>query len=116
MNVSLLNCKITIQKHIVQVDAIGNHTNTWTDWYSCHATVSGENSSAKGSESAEAGTVVDHAGIDFTVRYCQQVADLNTTEYRVLFGDGVYDLVGLDHMNYKRKSLKLRCRKARPDG
>ena len=38
---------------------------------------------------------------------------MNTTEYRVLFGGEIYDLIGLDHMNYKRKSYKLRCRKAR---
>ena len=113
MNVSLLNCKITIQKHVVQVDAIGNHTNAWTDWYSCHATVSGENGSSKGSEELQAGTVTDHSGIDFTIRYCQQIAAMNTTEYRVLFGGEIYDLIGLDHMNYKRKSYKLRCRKER---
>ena len=42
MEVSLLNVKITFQKNTVAVDGIGNHRNTWTDYYSCHATVSGE--------------------------------------------------------------------------
>lgn len=42
MNVALLNVRITVQKNEVVVDSIGNHKNTWTDWYSCYATVSSE--------------------------------------------------------------------------
>src|SRR5574344_676725 len=42
MDVALLNVKITFQKNAVEVDAIGNHKNRWTDYYTCHATVSGE--------------------------------------------------------------------------
>ena len=34
MEVSLLNVKITFQKNAVEVDGIGNHKNTWTDYYS----------------------------------------------------------------------------------
>ena len=41
MDVALLNVKITFQKNAVEVDAIGNHKNGWTDYYTCHATVSG---------------------------------------------------------------------------
>lgn len=113
MNISLLNAVITIQKNTLVTDAIGNHTNTWTDWYSCHATIGGENSSSKGGEDTEAGTVVDHSGIDFTVRYCAAVSAMTSTEYRVLYGGEVYDIIGIDHMNNKRKCVKLRCRKVR---
>ena len=41
MDVALLNVKITFQKNAVEVDAIGNHKNGWTDYYTCYATVSG---------------------------------------------------------------------------
>ncbi|MCD8337050.1 MAG: head-tail adaptor protein, partial [Lachnospiraceae bacterium] len=44
MEVALLNVKVTFQKHEVVTDDIGNHTNDWTDYYSCFATVSGEDS------------------------------------------------------------------------
>ena len=113
MDIALLNTRITIQKNTVVTDSIGNHTTAWTDYYSCHATVSGENSGSRGSEEREAGTVNDHAGIDFTIRYCDAVSSLTTTNFRVLFWGEIYDLVGIDHMNNKRKSLKLRCRKVR---
>ena len=42
MEVSLLNVRITFQKNGVAVDGIGNHKNTWADYYSCHATAGGE--------------------------------------------------------------------------
>ncbi len=113
MEVALLNVQITIQKHTVLVDAVGNRTNSWVDYYTCHATVSGENSSYAGSESDEAGTTVDHSNIDFTIRFCKKVEALTTDGYRVLFAQEIYNIIGLDHMNYKRKCLKLRCRKVR---
>ena len=34
MEVSLLNVRITFQKNAVEVDSIGNHKNTWADYYS----------------------------------------------------------------------------------
>lgn len=55
MDVALLNVKITFQKNSVEVDAIGNHKNGWTDYYTCHATVSGES----GNEKHTAGTTVE---------------------------------------------------------
>ena len=37
MEVSLLNVRITFQKNGVAVDGIGNHKNTWADYYSCQS-------------------------------------------------------------------------------
>ena len=113
MDIALFNTVIMIQKNAVVTDSIGNHTTAWTDCYSCHATISGENSSSKGGEDTEAGTVVDHSGIDFTVRFCAAVSAVNITEYRVLYAGELYDIIGIDHMNNKRKCVKLRCRKVR---
>ncbi|MBO4914247.1 MAG: phage head closure protein [Oscillospiraceae bacterium] len=113
MNVALLNVRVTIQKHTVTVDAVGNHTNGWEDYYTCRATVSGENTSSKGGEAAEAGTIADHGGADFTVRWCGKLNALTTEGFRVLFGGEAYNIIGLDHMSYKRKAVKLRCRKER---
>lgn len=46
MNIALLNTRITIQQQTTTVDTIGNHINTWQDYYTCAATVSGETQSA----------------------------------------------------------------------
>lgn len=112
MEVSLLNVRITFQKNAVAVDDIGNHKNTWIDYYSCHATVSGE-AGNQSSETDVAGTVADESGISFTVRYCKKVAAVDSTGYRVVFGGELYDILAIDHMNYKKKCIKFKCRKAR---
>lgn len=112
MEVSLLNVRITFQKNDVVVDGIGNHTNTWSDYYSCYATASGE-AGKQTSESDIAGTVVDESDISFTVRWCRKVSVIDSTGYRVVFGGGIYDVLAVNHMNYKKKCLKFKCRKAR---
>ena len=42
MDIALLNRKVTVQKNTVVVDDIGNHVSKWDDFYSCYATISGE--------------------------------------------------------------------------
>jgi len=113
MDIELLNQKITIQHRSVTADNIGNRSNTWTDYHVCHATVSGENGSAAGSEKSVAGLLVDHSDMDFTIRWCDAVKTLTTDDYRVMFNSEVYNIIGIDHMNYKRKSLKMSCKKER---
>ncbi len=109
MDVALLNVKIAFQKNEVVVDAIGNHKNQWVDYYACHVTVSGEG----GSEKAVAGLIVEDSDISFTVRYCKKAAEITTDGYRVKFGDALYNIVSIDHMNYKKKALKFKCEKVR---
>lgn len=109
MEVSLLNVRITFQKNEVVTDAIGNHRNTWSDYYSCHATVSGESGSEK---NVAANTYYD-SDVAFTVRYCKALEDADSTKYRIMFKGELYDIKFIDHMNYKHKCLKFRCRKVR---
>ena len=42
MNIAKLNERVVIQENTVNVDRVGNHINSWTDYFSCHATVSAE--------------------------------------------------------------------------
>lgn len=112
MEIGLLNVRITFQKNDVVSDAIGNRTNAWEDWYSCHATVSGE-AGTQTSEDEVAGTVVDNSDISFTVRWCEKAKAVDSTGYRVLFNDEIYDILAVDHMNFKKKCIKFKCRKAR---
>ena len=109
MDVALLNRKITVQKNTVVVDAIGNHINEWVDFYSCYATISGESPN----ESTSAGTVVDNTKADFTVRCCKAVSEFTSDKYRVVYADEIYNILGIDHQNFRKKSVKLKCQKAR---
>lgn len=109
MNIELMNQKIKIQHQTVTIDSIGNHTNTWADYHTCHATVSGES----GSEDQEAGLTTVLTDADFTIRWCNATKAITPDDYRVVHGSEIYNITGIDHMKYKRKCIKLRCRKER---
>ena len=109
MDIAALNVRIMFQKSSTVADAIGNRKSIWTDYYGCYASVSGED----GSESETAGVTVDNAEIAFSVRFCKAVSAVTTTGYRIIFQDELYDIVSINHLNFKKKALKFRCRKAR---
>ena len=109
MDIVLLNRKVTVQKNTVVVDDIGNHVSKWDDFYSCYATISGESPN----ESTSAGTVVDNTKADFSVRWCKAVSEVTPDGYRVVYNDEIYNILGIDHQNFKTKSVKLKCQKAR---
>lgn len=109
MKISLLNEKIHIQKTVVIPDEIGNRKNIWEDFFSCFATISGEG----GDEQLEAGQNLDKARVSFTVRWCSALADVESIGFRILFHGDIYNILAIDHMNYKKKSLKFKCQKAR---
>lgn len=109
MKVSLLNERITFQKSVVTSDSIGNRKNAWEDYYFCFATIGGES----GNEKLEAGQTIDGATITFSVRYCDKLVDIMSTGFRILFRGEIYNILSIDHMNWKKKSLKFRCEKAR---
>lgn len=109
MNVALFNVVIMIQKRDVTTDDLGNHVSTWHDFYKCHATISAES----GSVQAADGTKLETAGFDATIRWCAKAAGLKADEARVIFNDEVYTISAIDHMNYKKRSLKLKCEKVK---
>ena len=105
MEIALLNVKVTFQKNSVAADDIGNRRNVWEDYYTCHATVSGEG----GGEKAAAGLTVVDSDIAFTIRFCKRAAEVTADGFRILFGGETYNIVAVDHMNYRKKTLKFRC-------
>lgn len=109
MDIAMLNVRLTFQKNEVVKDRIGNHKTEWTDFYSCYATVSGESGSEK---NVVANTYYD-ADIAFTVRYCNALKYADTTKLRILFQGELYNITFIDHLNYKHKCLKFRCKKVR---
>ena len=109
MKVALLNEKILIQRTIVISDAIGNRKNIWEDYFTCFATISDES----GNEQLEAGLNLDGVNISFTVRWCAALSYIDSTGYRIVFREDIYNILAVDHMNYKKKSLKFKCRKVR---
>ena len=107
MKISLLNERIELQKSKVEVDEIGNHKNVWSKFYSCYATIGSESPQ----EETSSGAIWDESKIDFTIRYSKEVSVLSSIGYRVIFQDDIYEIEGIDHMNYRKKSLKLHCKR-----
>ena len=112
MHVALMNEKVTFQKNTVIIDAIGNHKNSWEDFYTCHATIGGEGL-ASSKEKDAVGTVVEDVGMTVTVRYCKKASEIGSTTHRLIFQGEIYDIINVDHMNFKKKCLKFSCRKVR---
>ncbi len=114
MDIGLLNERIDIQKNMVLIDAIGNHTNAWIDYFSCATTASGAIGDGQdGSEDEQAGQKVDTSRMNFTVRYCVKAAAVNAMEYRIIFHGEIYDIISVDYMNFKKKCMKFKCKKVR---
>ena len=109
MDIGLLNLRILIQKNAVVSDAIGNRKNTWTDYFSCYATIGGES----GTEVHRAGETLESEDLTFTVRYSSETAAVTPSGYRIVYGGELYNIIAVDHQNNKRKSLKFRCSKVR---
>ena len=111
MEAAALNVKIMFQKNEPMADAVGNHVDAWADYYACHATVGGEGNGNM--ENEDAGHTVDHSAITFTVRYCRAVDAVSITGFRILFRGEAYDIVSVNHLNFKKRALKFSCRKVR---
>lgn len=108
MDISLLNRRVTFQQATVVTDAIGNRRNTWTDYYTCSATISDEG----GDEERDAGQKNYTDTLSVTVRWCRRASAVTPSEYRLVINDILYDITSVDHYSYKNQMLKFRCRRA----
>ena len=105
MNISGLRVRITIQKNETVVDKYGNHKSTWTDFFTCWASVVTSGLSASEKESAGHTTEADK--LDITVRYSTETAAINSKQYRVLLAGRIYNILSIDEMGFKHNSRKL---------
>ena len=105
MNIASMSERITFQKHIVNTDDIGNRINTWSDYFSCWASVNA--SKLNVSEKNEAAQTLEQERLDFTVRWCSQTAEITSTEYRIIFRERIYNIDHTDNMKSKKQSLKF---------
>ena len=112
MDVAALRSKVTFQKNETVTDKYGNHKNAWTDYYTCFATIGGEGL-ASSKEDEVAGITVEDYSMTVSVRYCRKAAAIDSTHFRVMFMGEIYNIVNIDHMNFRKKSLKFTCRKER---
>jgi SPP1 family predicted phage head-tail adaptor len=99
-----MRVRVTFQKNTVIVDKYGNHKTGWADYFSCWATVG----TSSGSESS--GVVINpEESLDFTCRYCSELAAVTTTGFRVAFGGKIYNILAINPNAFKKNSLRFHC-------
>ena len=109
MDISKLRSRITIQHSEVVKDTIGNHINTWTDFYSCSAYAN----LASGKEYGAAGQTLGTDTLVFEVRWCERLRDLDSIRFRILFGGSVYNITCVDDVQFRHEKLKLTAQRER---
>ena len=110
--IARFNERIVIQKNEVVTDKYGNHKNIWTDFYTCFTYAS----TYQYDKENEAATTTEERTINFEVRYCGELKDLDSTHYRVTFHGDSYDIQTVDFMNYQKKTVRIVCKLQKKGG
>lgn len=105
MNAGAYREKIIIQKKSVVSDDIGQQSEKWSDFFVCHAYVN----NISGKEFWEAAQQNAERTVNFIVRYCSILADINTVDYQIIFHGCIYDITFIDNIQYRNQTLKIRA-------
>ena len=103
MNIAKLHKRILFQVNAVTTDRYGNHTSGWKDYFSAWATIGTD---SYGSE--DKGVVINpEETLNFTTRWCTELSAVESTKYRILCEGKTYNIIFVNPMGYKHKSLKF---------
>lgn len=97
--------RIVIQRSRAGTDKAGNHVLSWEDFYVCWAYVN----NLSGKEYWEAAQVNAQKDVFFLIRYCSEVAGMDTEHYRIVFRGQVYNITFLDNVKYQNRIVKVRA-------
>ena len=84
----------------------------WIDFYTCFAYAS----TYQYDKENEAATTTEERTINFEVRYCGELKDLDSTHFRVAFHGDSYDIQTVDFMNYQKKTIRIVCKLQKKGG
>ena len=105
MKVTGFRVRIMIQKNVTETDRYGNHKSVWTDHFSCWSSAAEQT----GDESEEASQTREKDRMDFTVRYCSEMAEVTSKCYRILLDGRIYNITHVDDMGFRKRSRKFRA-------
>ena len=100
------NARITVQKNTPKEDKFKNHTPEWRDCYSCYAYAS----TYQFDEEQPKETIKQEQTVSFEVRWCHEMMNIDSTHYRILFNEDIYNIISVDMMNYQRRIIRIRSR------
>ena len=101
MNIAGMRVRITIQKNETVVDKYGNHKSEWTNYFTCWASASKENT--KADETEAAGHTEEEDRMNFTVRWSSETDVVNSKNYRIKFGRDIFKDLSRLEKSYKEK-------------
>ena len=108
MEIGTLNQRITILEHRTVIDEIGNHITKWEETFSLWAKVAVKTAS----ETTEAGVTKEVQKLEFLVRQSPATLNINSTNFRILFRNSIYNVTGIaplyDHNNYMKFEGEIR--------
>ena len=106
MEIGNLNQRITILEHRTVVDEIGNHITKWEENFSLWAKVTVK------TETTDAEVVKEVQKLEFLVRQSPASLNINSTNFRILFRNNIYNVTGItplyDHNNYMKIEGEIR--------
>lgn len=108
MTISEMRERIIFQKSTAKKDKNGNRVLAWEDVYSCAAYAN----NLSGTEYWAAAQTNSQTDMYFVVRYCSELKDINTENYRIIFRDEEYNITFIDNIQYANKTVKIRVEKA----
>jgi SPP1 family predicted phage head-tail adaptor len=62
-----------------------------------------------GNEFWSAKTVQSENTVEFVTRYCNDLAGVNSTEYRILWRNRKFNITFIDNIKYENKWLKIKA-------
>ena len=104
MNAGAYKHKIEIQKNEYSEDSIGNPIDNWVKFKDVYAYVNG----LSGSEYWEAAVVHAETTLEIVTRWKPFFNQIDTKSFRVIFQNRPYNIVSIDNIQFRNKTIKMR--------
>lgn len=105
MKIASFNNRITIQKRTI-IKVKGIPTDKWDTFYNCWCSIN----SLYGSELYKALEVQLENVLNFTVRYTKTLDNINTKEYRVMWGTRVFNIIAADYFGFNKEKITIKAK------
>lgn len=96
---------IEIQRQQCTEDEIGNQIVKWVPFIRVRAYVN----NLSGTEYWAAAQTRSENTVMFFLRYCRQIAEMNTKEFQILYRGKEYNVTSVDNVQYKNETVKIRA-------
>ena len=105
MNIDKFNTRIVIQKRTLS-KVKGVTTEIWNTYYSCWCGIN----SLYGTELYKALEIQQENVLNFTIRYTKDLENLNTKEYRIMWGIRTFNIIATDYYSFAKEKITIKAK------